>query len=326
MLIPAFLTTIYLNRLIKNSIIFHEAKQEEATAKKEYEKCLAENEKELNQLMDALADINKMKQDARKNVNDKKYEQLPHKPNLFLFSRIREDGRIPEAHQVIHDNYINETTGQKLDDYIKKIKPADGTKPFQSENDILTRCAKLRGEIEAKKRHYDNCRKERLESERELSFNTIEVIASSMVLAGIISGLFPLTIAGVALGFTAKVFEFIDKEFDHKPSMAIRGFFVDVGSKLKNLFRPKPEMKPAIDNQNQLGNPALKSLLQNSTPSVDHSEPTPIRPRSAPVTIPIPAGNNLRLHRRNVKCSSLNPALAASNSGESFSATPSRTM
>jgi hypothetical protein len=70
------------------------------------------------------------------------------------------------------------------------------------------------------------------EKKCEVAFSFTECVASSLVVAGIASGLFPLTIAGVCLGAASKVFEKIDEKYDHRLTLSIKSFFISLGRKM----------------------------------------------------------------------------------------------
>lgn len=62
-------------------------------------------------------------------------------------------------------------------------------------------------------------------SKRKIAFQTLECVAASLVVVGSVTGLFPVIIAGVALGFIGKIIEKVDEKYDYKFSLAVSRFF-----------------------------------------------------------------------------------------------------
>lgn len=202
-LIPGLLTTIYSLALWRNAYIFKIAREEEKEAEKSYQESLHEALIFKKQILD-------IRKDKKILIDQLNSLQTTSKP-------------------------LSEKEKNDIKKYACALQNI-----IHSESQYLTQLTTISANLEARKACYEIFHEKRLESERELAFKTVEVVASALTLVGTIFtlgaligaatvasfGIAPmaLLITGMTIGFTAKIFESVNEKFNYSSTTKIRNW------------------------------------------------------------------------------------------------------
>lgn len=214
-ILPAVLTGICLLNLGRHAYVLYQAKKLEASTKQQYE---------LDKGL--LSDCKKKHAEVKQNV----------KECIAEFHRIN-------ASDEIEKNTKLKQCKRKLLDYISDNRAAD------------EEIAKLETQLVKSSKNYEKWRENRLNAERktvlagvDLAVQAAFFVGSILGTAAIIGasvaslGALPLaiTVCAVVISISIKLFEVVDKKYNHKFSRGMRDWFVDKYARVKNFFSPSP--------------------------------------------------------------------------------------
>ena len=249
-IIPACLFVIYNLSLFRKSYTFHQTKKQEEEAKNAYYDCLKQNKNKLDRLHQLRAQL--------REERDKIYEHII--PVLEKVKFQKEHG------ETIHLSEEERPYYNRYCDYLKKQDQCDQA------------YYKLQKDIHPLREKYQRCHEKRLDAERKVAINTVEVVASALVLSGIILGsvaifgaasvasfgMVPLAliVTGVAVGFSLKILEFIDSKLHHKITNGIRNFFTNAWD---NIFHKKSKNQLENLHESDKDHGSENKTIYNST-------------------------------------------------------------